>query len=376
MRATSWLLALVLAVLAAPAGAAGRDRLYRALGLQRGAKPEEIKAAHRKMCLRYHPDKNRDNPKPAEAKFKEAQEAYEVLKDPQRRQLYDAYGEEGLQATDGPSGSGGGAPFGAGAAGFDPHGMYFGSGEASEVFRQMFAGRGAAGLFSQLFGMEMPRAGFGARGGRGPTSGDHMFDLELSLDDLYQGGPRTVAVDLTVRHPASGAYYRVRESYTIDVVAGWKEGTRISFGARKVRYDELGVVQLPPVTFIVSQRKHRYFERVGDDLLVKIRMSSQQARSKLNLEVQLLDGTKFSFVTGARGERIEHGTVRSFHGRGMPIKGGPKRGKLLVQFVFTDRRDPFGSTNPFGSANPFAAFSGAPGFAPGPGMGGPGGMFF
>ena len=72
---------------------------YEVLGIQKNASPEQIKKAYRDKAKQYHPDMNRDNKKEAEEKFKEVSEAYEVLMDPQKKQLYDQYGHEGVSQT-------------------------------------------------------------------------------------------------------------------------------------------------------------------------------------------------------------------------------------------------------------------------------------
>ena len=148
--------------------------------------------------------------------------------------------------------------------------------------------------------------------------------MELTLEELFTGGTRELTVPMTVSHPQTRSRYRVEPSYTVDVVAGWKEGTRISFPKvscgsafptilhgfqktkgrltslhvvalqRVVEYPQIGKMQLPPVTFVVTQRRHPYFERIGDDLLIKVRLTSAQAKKRLTMEIPLLDGTKVS----------------------------------------------------------------------------------
>ena len=98
---------------------------------------------------------------------------------------------------------------------------------------------------------------------------------------------------------------------------------------------QLGLTRIPPVTLKVQARPHRFFERVGDDLLIKVMMHSSQARRKLKLRLPLLDGNQLTYET--RGQ-IEHGSIMEFPDKGMPIKGGPRCGKLFVQFQFSDGR--------------------------------------
>lgn len=108
----------------------GKD-YYKILGIVRGASDEDIKKAYRKLALKYHPDKNKDPG--AEEKFKEVAEAYEILSDPKKKEIFDKYGEEGLKmgaGGGGPGGSTGSSP----GAGF----TYTWSGDPNETFRMFF----------------------------------------------------------------------------------------------------------------------------------------------------------------------------------------------------------------------------------------------
>src|SRR5512143_3829967 len=104
---------------------------YEVLGVNRDASEEDIKKAYRKLAMKWHPDRNPDNPK-AEEHFKEAKEAYEVLSEPQKRQAYDQYGHAGVDPS-----AAAGAGFGAGQAGF---GDIF-----SDIFGEIFGGGGGRG---------------------------------------------------------------------------------------------------------------------------------------------------------------------------------------------------------------------------------------
>lgn len=122
---------------------------YSVLGVARGCSEPELKKAYRKLALKWHPDKNKNNREQAESKFKEISEAYEVLRDADRREIYDRYGKEGLE---GHGGGGRGQGFSGGFVHMDP----------ADLFREFFGGNDP---FAEAFG-----GGFGGRGG-GRSSG-------------------------------------------------------------------------------------------------------------------------------------------------------------------------------------------------------------
>lgn len=150
---------------------------YEILGLQKGASEDEIKKAYRKLAVKYHPDKNPGD-KEAEEKFKEATEAYEVLKDPKRRQQYDQFGHEGFQQQQGFGGAGG---FG---AGFDIN-------DALRAFMRDFGmgGGGRAGggsIFDEIFGAA---GGTTTRRGRRHSfrGEDIRIRVKLTLEEIATG---------------------------------------------------------------------------------------------------------------------------------------------------------------------------------------------
>lgn len=141
---------------------------YELLGVAKTATADDLKKAYRKLAMQYHPDRNQGD-KAAEQKFKEVSEAYEVLKDEQKRAAYDRFGHAAFE-------NGGGRP-GAGPGGFD-----FGSGFAD--------------IFEEMFGDFMG----GRRGGpQGPGRGsDLRYNLEISLEDAFKGSSTTVRVPTSV----------------------------------------------------------------------------------------------------------------------------------------------------------------------------------
>jgi DnaJ-class molecular chaperone len=139
----------------------GKD-YYKILGVERGSSDDDIKKAYRKMALKYHPDKNKSAG--AEDKFKEIAEAYDVLSDPKKREVFDKFGEEGLKSGSGPSGADGG------------NFTYTFHGDPHETFRMFFGGENP---FANMFSFD---------GG----AGQHVFNFGGNMDgndDPFGGFP-------------------------------------------------------------------------------------------------------------------------------------------------------------------------------------------
>ncbi len=146
---------------------------YETLGISSNASSEEIKKAYRRLAVKYHPDKNRDNSKVAEEKFKEVSEAYKILSDGEKRKIYDQYGHAGLQAD---LGAGGG---GFAGADFDP----------MKVFNDFFGQRSSSGsgIFDTLFGGR-------ASPGEGQPGSDLQYSLEITFKEAAFGVEKEIQV--------------------------------------------------------------------------------------------------------------------------------------------------------------------------------------
>ena len=158
-----------------------KEDYYELLGVSRQASQDEIKKSYRKMAVKYHPDKNPGNAE-AEDMFKKVSEAYEVLKDEQKRAAYDRYGHAAFGAGVGGGGAGAGGPF------HDPF----------DIFSEVFGSRGGGSIFEEFFG---GGGGGGAASGRGGAQrgADLRYDLEIDLEDAARG----VENEISFRKPVA-----------------------------------------------------------------------------------------------------------------------------------------------------------------------------
>lgn len=186
---------------------------YATLGVERDAKPEEIQKAYRKMARKYHPDVNQVAG--AEERFKEVTEAYEVLKDPEKRQTYDRFGSNWNRRG---AGSGGPPP------GFEGVRFDFGQGGSgfSSFFDMLFGNRGAGGFGG---GGADPFAGFGGRGGPFSSAGaDQEATLHLSLEEAARGGQR----EIRLADPETGQ----EKTFSVNLPKGVKPGQKVRLSGR------------------------------------------------------------------------------------------------------------------------------------------------
>ena len=162
---------------------ANKRDYYEVLGVSKTATDEELKKAYRKLAKKYHPDANPDNKAEAEAKFKEVNEAYETLSNPQKRKMYDQFG------TADPQGFGGGAggPFGGGyysytSSGFDGFDGFSDFGDLGDIFSSFFGGGARTGTSSR-------------QQSRGPRKGaDLNLNLEISFEEAFLGVEKEISI--------------------------------------------------------------------------------------------------------------------------------------------------------------------------------------
>ncbi|KAM4640213.1 dnaJ homolog subfamily A member 2 [Amazona ochrocephala] len=326
-------------------------KLYDILGVPPGASDNELKKAYRKLAKEYHPDKNPN----AGDKFKEISFAYEVLSNPEKRELYDRYGEQGLR-----EGSGG-------SSGMD------------DIFSHIFGG----GLFNFMGGQSRSRNG--RRRGE-----DMMHPLKVSLEDLYngkttklqlsknvlcsacngQGGKagavqkcnacRGRGVRIMIRQLAPGMVQQMQSVCSdcsgegevinekdrckkcegkkvikevkileVHVDKGMKHGQRITFSGEA---DQAPGVEPGDIVLLLQEKENEVFQRDGNDLHMTHKIGLVEALCGFQFTFKHLDGRQI-VVKYPPGKVIEPGCVRVVRGEGMPQYRNPfEKGDLYIKF--------------------------------------------
>jgi molecular chaperone DnaJ len=329
---------------------------YELLGVAKGASADELKKAYRKLAMAYHPDRNPGDAE-AEHKFKEINEAYDVLKDEQKRAAYDRFGHAAFE--NGGRGAGGGA----GGFNFD------------------FGANGFADIFDEMFGEFMGgrRAGQGA-GARGQ---DLRYNLEVSLEDAFKGAqvairvPTTVACEecggsgaaagtqpitcptcnghgkvraqqgfftiertcpschgqgRVIKEPckACGGAGRLRKekALQVNIPAGVEDGTRIRLAGE----GEAGLRGAPPgdLYIFLAIAAHPLFQRDGANIHCRVPIPMTTAALGGSVEVPTIDGSR-SRVNVPSGSQTGH--QFRLKGKGMSVLRSAQRGDMYIQAV-------------------------------------------
>jgi curved DNA-binding protein len=273
---------------------------YKTLGVERIASEAEIKKAYRKLARQYHPDINPGN-KTAEAKFKEINEAYEVLSDKSKREKYDRFGRDWQRYQQGGGAGGfdwgsysGGSPFGGGAGG-----------DFSDFFETLFGGGGARSA--------------GRGGGSFRVDGPPVeHEAEITLDEAFSGTQRTLQFSSPNGQP---------RTITVKIPAGVDNGSRVrvagegSPGAGGGRRGDLYL--------IVKVAPHERFERRGDDLETAVQADLYTMLLGGAVRVPIMGGKTISLSVPAG---TPNGKKFRITGQGMPRLRAPEtRGDLYVK---------------------------------------------
>ncbi|OCC16276.1 Chaperone protein DnaJ [Dissulfuribacter thermophilus] len=321
---------------------------YEILGISRSSTQEEIKKAYRKLALKYHPDRNPGD-KEAEERFKEAAEAYEVLRDPEKRRLYDAYGHEGLKQSGFQ-----------GFSGFD------------DIF----------GAFNDIFGEFFGFSSRDVHSRRGPQPGrDLRYDLSITFIEAVKGVEKEIEIERLETcsscsgtglkegtHPSicrmcggrgqvvrAEGFFRIattcpncngsgqvienpcpscggkgrrpqRQKVTIRIPAGVDTGSRL----RLREEGEAGLRGGPrgDLYIVLHVEPHEFFERRGNDVYFTMPISISQAALGAKVEVPTLDGTKEIEIPPG----LQTGESIRLKGEGIPDLRGLGSGDFVIQF--------------------------------------------
>lgn len=333
---------------------------YQVLGVDKKASADELKKAYRKLAMQYHPDKNAGN-KDAEAKFKEISEAYDTLKDDQKRAAYDRFGHGAF------AGGMGGAGAGAGAQGFSG-----GFGGFGDIFEEMFG---------DFMGGQQRRGGASGDGAR--RGADLSYEMEITLEDSFHGKEAPIKVaswqgcagcggsgaekgtkadtcdtcrgmgriraqqgfftvertcpscggaGQTIKTPCGscGGSGRTRKEKSLKVAipAGVEDGTRIRLAGE----GEAGLRGGPAGDLYVflGIKPHRFFQREASNLYCRVPVPITTVALGGNIEVPTIDGKRMKVAVPAG---TQTGQQFRLKGKGMTVLRSPNRGDMFVEVV-------------------------------------------
>jgi curved DNA-binding protein len=282
---------------------------YETLGVSKTASEDEIRSAFRKLARKYHPDVAKDK-KTAEEKFKQINEAYEVLSDPEKRRKYDQLGEHWNQpgGFQPPPQWGGGEPGGR---------FRWGAGENGGVEFE-FGGTGFSDFFEAFFGGGRGRSAFGGFGPRATMAGrgsDVEADIMVTLEEALHGSTRQVSL----RRAGS----KKIETYQVKIPRGVREGQRIRLAGQGEAGERGG--KSGDLFLRVRLARHPDFSVEGSDLVHEVKVAPWQAVLGDQLIVPTLEGNaRLKMPPGTQG-----GQRFRLRERGLPGVSG-QRGDLYV----------------------------------------------
>ena len=267
---------------------------YEILGISKNASDDEIKKAYRKLALKYHPDRN-PNDKEAEKKFKEVNEAHEVLSDKQKRSRYDQFGKAGVH---GAGSSASGNPFG-GQGGsysysFNSQNVNFGDFDFGDIFSQFFGG-----------GFSGPKRNRGR---------DLQTNLTIEFKEAIFGTTKTIVIN--------------NKNLKVKIPAGIDDGQSIRLTGRGGEAPEKGG-EAGDLYIIIRVKPHKTLTRDGNLILSEHHISMVDAALGCETEIETIDGP----VTMKVPAGTQSGTPFKLSGHGVPFRADGDRGPHIVAII-------------------------------------------
>jgi DnaJ-class molecular chaperone len=292
----------------------GSQDYYTILDLKKDCSSNDIKKAYHQLALHWHPESNTNpNKEFVQDKFRSIAEAYTVLSDVKLRTIFDQYGSRGLQ--EGVSNSSGGKvpPWSYTANPEEQFADFFGS---VSPFADFFSGD--SGLDMPIFpDKKVPKAGKVA---------SQVINLYCSLEELYEGCTKKVKVTTQKLHLDGKSVNPETKVMTVDVQAGWREGTKIRFTGGG---DEQANMSTGDIVFVLKEKPHPRFQRAKNNLIYKASITLSQALCGTIVEVLTLDRRT---VPISVTDMVRPNTPKIVPNEGMPIPNGGGKGNLIIEF--------------------------------------------
>ena len=343
---------------------------YEVLGVNKNATDEELKKAYRKLAKKYHPDANPNNRKEAEEKFKELNEAYETLSNPQKRKMYDQFGFNGPQGFGGQGGAGQGGYYSYSTNGFDGFDGFSGFGDINDIFGSIFGGFGSSrrknrtgpvrgrdinhdieitfeesflGARKEFYINRNEKCstcnGTGAKPGTSPITcpNCHGTGQVTQVQNTILGQMQTTrtcsechGTGQIIKEPCTTCRgkgtIRKQAKVTINIPAGIAEGETLILrgeGEPGERGGEKGDMHLT-----VHVKRHSIFKRDGNNVLCDIPITMTQATLGAELEIPMVDGEKVKYKIP---EGTQTGTKFNIRNKGFKALNGNWQG----DYIFT-----------------------------------------